>query len=79
MYFLSAARCNFGFVTVFIAQERCKKSLTLYITSLLFSVNEKERISDFFCLLMFHLLINVLFLYKVSVFSALSYKQKPLL
>lgn len=27
---------------------------------------------------MFHLLINVLFLYKVSIFSALGYKQTPL-
>lgn len=44
LYILSAARCNFGFVTVVTTQEFCINLLTLSTTSLffffLFSVNE---------------------------------------
>lgn len=80
LYFLSAAKCNFGFVTVVTTQEFCINLLTLSTTSVfiyfLFSLLMKHRKNSvFFCLSVLHFLINVLFLCRVSVFSALGYRQ----
>lgn len=75
MFFLSAAKCDFGFVTVFVTQEHCINVHFVWDQSYV-SINERKVFFFFFIfnLLSISFIYCVLFLYKAFVFSALAYK-----